>query len=306
MPFVLSEINRRTKTDPRGFAEECEAAFARRVAGAADRIQENLRESPVVLLAGPSGSGKTTTAKKLRDELRRRGVGAHAVSLDDYSRPLPPARTPRTPAGEPDYESPLYLDMDLLAAHFAALDRGAPIAVPRYDFIRQQRATEEEILRPGPGEAVIFEGIHALCDGIAACAPGAFRLFISVGDDVTDGGAVVFSRHWMRLLRRAVRDARCRGADGARTLGVWPTVRRGEALYIDPCAHRAALMLSSAFPCEVPALRRAAEALFAGLPPRGELERLLPALARFEPMDEKLLPPDSLLREFLGGGCYEQ
>lgn len=36
-----------------------------------------------------------------------------------------------------------------------------------------------------------------------------------------------------------------------------------------------------------------------------ELRAVLPAIQLFGDVDEKLVPPDSLLREFIGGGIYE-
>ena len=107
MGFSLSEINYKTVADPKGFLEECDAVYERRVANAAEKIIGNLGNSPIVLLSGPSGSGKTTTAEKIAQALQRRGVGTHYVGMDDYFNTVTPETVPRTPSGDMDLESPL-------------------------------------------------------------------------------------------------------------------------------------------------------------------------------------------------------
>ena len=74
MAYDLSEINMKTVTDPKGFCEECEAHYNEQLEKAAEMVAENLKNSPVILLAGPSGSAKTTTAMKLSETLKKRGV----------------------------------------------------------------------------------------------------------------------------------------------------------------------------------------------------------------------------------------
>ena len=114
MAYNLNDINYRVVTDPKGFIEECDALYREKVSKAADKIIENMDRSPIVLLSGPSGSGKTTSAMKIAEELNKRGIGTYSVGLDDYFRTVDPATAPRTPEGELDLESTLFLDMELL------------------------------------------------------------------------------------------------------------------------------------------------------------------------------------------------
>ena len=132
MAYQLQEINRRIQTDVTAFLTECDENYAQRVSLAADKILGNLEHSPIVLLSGPSGSGKTTTALKIAEELRRRGVNSHAVAMDNYFKTMNKKAAPRTPEGDIDYESPLCLDMELLDEHFAALSRGEEILIPKF------------------------------------------------------------------------------------------------------------------------------------------------------------------------------
>ena len=124
MAYSLKEINDAVRSDPKGFVEECDAAYARKIESAARRIADNRSRSRIVLLSGPSGSGKTTTAKKIEARLEEMGIRSHAISMDNYFQTVDPETAPRNREGQIDYESPFCLDMDLLNRHFAMLDRG--------------------------------------------------------------------------------------------------------------------------------------------------------------------------------------
>ncbi len=310
MAYQLSEINKRIKSDVEEFLAECDQAYAQRVSLAADKILGNLERSPIVLLSGPSGSGKTTTAMKIAEELQRRGVNSRAVAMDNYFKTPDPETCPRTPEGELDFESPLCLDMDLLDRHFTALTRGEEILVPRFEFVRQMRNDSLGTpLRLGKNEIVVFEGIHALNDELTSRHPEAAKLYISARSNVNDGANLRFKGTWMRLTRRAVRDYSFRGAGVAETLAMWANVRRGEKLYISPFKHKADIIFDSSLPYEVSVMRSFAAPLFqavpAGNPRRAELLELTAAFRWFEPIDPELVPKDSLLREFIGGGSYQ-
>ena len=311
MPYLLSDINHRVNTDPRGFVEECDHIYHRRIANAAEMIIENMKRSPIVLLSGPSGSGKTTTAMKLEEELERRGVQTHAIAMDNYFNTISPETMPRTPEGDYDFESPLCMDMDLLNEHFAALSRGERICVPRYEIARHMRVMEpSQVLRLGKDEIAVFEGIHALNDDITGRNPDAFKLYISARSNVVDtDDHVCFKGTWMRLVRRTVRDNLYRGTNAAAPLAMWANVRRGEKLYISPFKNKADLMLDTSFAYEVSVMRTVAPQLFEAVP-QGveryeELRSILPAFQRFEGLSTEYLAPDALLREFVGGGVYE-
>ena len=203
MAWQLDDINFRTVSDPKGFVEEGDARYKARVEQAAEKIIENKKNSPIVLLSGPSGSGKTTTAMKIAEELNRRGVGTHYVAMDDYFNTVSPETTPRTPEGEYDLESPLCLDMELLNKHFTQLSRGERIYVPKYEFSRRMRIQEpSKSIKLKDDEIVIFEGIHALNDAITTQHPEAFKLYISARTDVMFGAKLAFKRSWFRLVRR--------------------------------------------------------------------------------------------------------
>lgn len=310
MAYQLKEINEGAAKAPAEFIAQCDQRYQASIAKVADAIQKNLAKSPVVLLSGPSGSGKTTTSLKLEEELERRGLRAHPIALDHYFVERHPGDTlPLTPEGEVDLESPDLLDWSLLSAHFTALERHEPIDVPHFVFTRQLRnpakARRVELM---PNEVAIFEGIHALNPRITAAHPDALRLYISARSDIVDGAEVVFKRTWLRLARRAVRDNNFRGYDAAATLANWANVRRGEKLYISPYKDTAHIQFDTALAYEAPVMANFAKPLLAAIPPgnprAAELVALIRAFDRFVPIDPALVPPDSLVREFIGGSAY--
>lgn len=310
MAYQLQEINRRVRTDAEAFLAECDENYAQRVSLAADRILANLERSPIVLLSGPSGSGKTTTAMKIAEELRRRGVNSHAVAMDNYFVTMNPRTAPRTPEGAIDYESPLCMDMDLLDQHFTALSRGEEILVPRFEFARQMRNDSLGTpLKLEKNEIAVFEGIHALNDDIAGRHPEATKLYISARSNINEGAVLRFKGTWMRLTRRAVRDYNFRGTGVAQTLDMWANVRRGEKLYISPFKNRADIVFDSSLPYEVPVMKNYAIPILQSVPEdnerHDEMLDLVRAFEHFEAIDPAMVARDSLLREFIGGGSYK-
>lgn len=308
MAYQLQEINGRIREDVRGFLEECDGEYGLKVARAADHIIRNMKKSPVVLLSGPSGSGKTTTAQKVEEELRRRGVNSHTISMDNYFKTLDHRTAPRTEEGDIDYESPKLLDMDLLDAHFTALAKGEEILIPKFAFARQMRDTAVTPLNLGKDEVAIFEGIHALNDDIAGRHPEATCMYISARSNVCDGDVLRFKGTWMRLARRAVRDYNFRGTGVEATMAMWANVRRGEKLYISPFKGRADVIIDSSLPYEVSVMKNYAKPLLEAVPAGNEryqeLLDLIEGFRWFEEIDPVLVASDSLIREFIGGGSY--
>lgn len=311
MSYLLTELNRRAQSDPVAFLAESDATYKRHIDQAAERILVNRAKSPIVLLSGPSGSGKTTTTLKIQDELVRRGVKTHSIALDNYFTAPDLVNGPKTPKGDYDYESPLCLDMELLNAHFSALERGEEIFVPEFDFANQRRYEDRGTpLRLGKDEIAVFEGIHALNDDLGGRHPDAFKVYISARSNIKRLGETVFKGTWMRLTRRAVRDLNFRGTKVSETLAMWDNVRRGEKMYISPFKYRADLIFDSAQAYEVNVMAQFAEPLFNAVPRenirRKEILQMIWAFDKFVPIDPDLVAKDALIREFIGGGTYDR
>ena len=308
MPYSLTEVNEAIRRDPKGFAEECDAAYAKKVETAAKKISEHQNESRIILLSGPSGSGKTTTALKIEEQLKKMGVETHTVSMDNYFNTVDPETAPRNREGDIDYESPFCLDVDLLNRHFAMLDRGETIHVPKYEFARQMRSDIlSQPLHLGRDQLAIFEGIHALNDIIVGKNPNAFKLYIAARSNlVDDDGNVVFQHAWLRLCRRIVRDFQFRGSDAAFTLKMWANVRRGEKLYISPYKENAHIKFDSSLAFDFAVIKPFVVPLLEAIPAGkyAVVDDMLKGFEKIEAMDEKYVAPESLAREFIGGSTY--
>ena len=307
MAFSLEKINKAIRSDPAAFAAECEAAHTQKIHDAARRIAEHRGKSHIILLSGPSGSGKTTTALMIEKLLDESGVETHTVSMDNYFNTIDPETAPRNRDGDIDYESPFCLDIDLLIRHFAMLDRGDTIHIPKDEVARQMRSDIlSQPMRLGEDELVIFEGIHALNDIFVGKNPHAFKLYIAALSDIADeSGEVVFQHAWLRLCRRIVRDFKFRGSDARFTLKLWPNICRGERLYISPYEENATLQFDTALAYEFSVLKPYVVPLLEEL--RGqfpEADSILAAYERIEPLDSKYVPENSLIREFIGESSY--
>lgn len=310
MAYSLAQINDAVRSDPSGFVQESDAAYNKKIEAAARKIAANLSRSRIVLLSGPSGSGKTTTAKKIEAKLEEMGIHSHAVSMDNYFKTVDPETAPRNRDGQIDYESPFCMDMDLLNRHFAALDRGEKILIPKFEFARQMRNDSRGTpLKLEKNEIAIFEGIHALNDDITSRHPEAAKLYISARSNINEGAVLRFKGTWMRLTRRAVRDYSFRGTGVEQTLAMWANVRRGEKLYISPFKNKADIVFDSSLPYEVSVMKNFAVPILKSVPEdnerHDELLQLVEAFGHFEAIDPALVAKDSLLREFIGGGSYQ-
>ena len=309
MAYSLKHINELAKNDPKAFVEGTEAEFQRKLELAAKRIADNRDKSHIILLSGPSGSGKTTTAMKIEKLLDESGVETHTISMDNYFNTIDPETAPRNREGAIDYESPFCLDIDLLNRHFAMLDRGETIHIPKYEFARQMRSDIlSQPMHLGKDELVIFEGIHALNDIIVGKNPHAFRLYIAARSNlVDDDGNIVFQHAWLRLCRRLVRDYQFRGCDAGFTLKLWDNVCRGEKLYISPYKENAHIMFDSSLAFEFAVLKPVVVPLLEAIPAGkyAVVDDMLRGFEKIEAMDEKYVAPDSLAREFLGGSTYD-
>ena len=303
------QVNERAKLDPYAFVMECEAEYHAKVQKAARRIADHIDTNPIVLLSGPSGSGKTTTALKLARELQAFGVGSHSVSLDNYFKTVDPATAPRTDKGEIDYESPYCLDLPLLHEQIEAMVQCETVDTPKFNFSEQKRAETTTPLTRRPNEVVIIEGIHALSDLITQSTGGhGIKLYVSARSNFMDNGKLVFKGTWTRLIRRIVRDERFRGTHADFTLRIWDDIRTGEKKFISPFKERADIVINSTHGYEINMLRKHILPLLSEIPEGitryEEVCEIPRALELFCDIDDALVPKDSLLREFIGGGSF--
>ena len=155
------------------------------------------------------------------------------------------------------------------------------------------------------------EGIHALnplmTEGLSD--DSKFKIYISALTQINIDDHNRIPTTDGRLIRRIVRDARTRGNDARETIAMWPSVRRGEEKYIFPYQEEADVMFNSALIYELSVIKQYAEPLLFSVPKDCdeyyEAKRLLKFLDYFLGMGVTNIPTNSILREFVGGGCFD-
>ncbi len=261
-----------------------------------------------VMIAGPSSSGKTTFSQRLCIQLTSHGLTPHYIGVDNYF--INREDMVAGPDGKKDFESLSAVDVKQFNEDMCALLDGQKVKMPSFDFIEGKRVYRGEELSLGDGEILVIEGIHCLNDELSHALPAEskFRIYISALtqlniDDhnripTTDG----------RLLRRIVRDNRTRGNTASQTIAQWDSVRSGEEKNIFPFQESADVFFNSALPYEIAALKVYVEPLLFQVreddPSYQEAKRLLKFLDYFIAIPASDIPTNSLLREFIGGGCF--
>ena len=157
---------------------------------------------------------------------------------------------------------------------------------------------------------MIVEGIHGLNEKMTAAIPrkNKFKIYISALTALNIDDYNRISTADTRLIRRIMRDSSFRGHSPVSTLKMWPSVRNGEEKYIFPYQEDADVMFNSSLIYEAAVIKPFLEPELAKVE-RSEAEyaearRLSEFLGYFLPIDINEVPINSILREFLGGGCF--
>ena len=271
-----------------------EALQEKKIAQIADTIfhrGENGDRVKLILISGPSSSGKTTFSKRLSIQLMTNGLKPFPISLDNYF--VDREETPLDENGNYDYESLYALDLELFNQQLQALLRGEEVELPRFNFSLGKKEYKGDKLKIEDNTILILEGIHALNPELTPHIPDEkkFKIYVSA------------------LLRRIIRDFNYRGYSARETISRWPSVRAGEDKWIFPYQENADVMFNSALLFEFAVLRLHAEPILMGVPRNCpeycEAYRLLKFIKYFVPVQDKEIPPTSLLREFLGGSSFK-
>lgn len=286
-----------------------EALHEKKIAAIADQITSESDRSRVVLIAGPSSSGKTTFTQRLKVQLRVNGLRPVCVSLDDYfvDRHL----TPLDEKGKLDFEALEAIDLSLFNEHLADLIAGRAVKLPRYNFLTGSREAGD-VLQVGLDQPILIEGIHGLNERLTAAIPKSskFKVYVSALTQLNLDEHNRIPTTDNRIIRRIVRDFRTRGYSARDTIARWPSVRRGEERYIFPFQEEADAMFNTALVYELSVLKPYVEPLLRqvepGTPEYPEANRLLKFLQYFLTLEDKEVPLNSILREFIGNCCFYQ
>lgn len=285
-----------------------EALHEKKLAQLADAIASKLTRPRLVLISGPSGSGKTTFSKRLAIQMKVNGLKNVTLSLDNYF--LDREETPVDETGEYDFESPEAIDVDLLNSQLLDLFAGKVVDIPKFSF-RSGKRTGSRKMSLDPDEILILEGIHALNPILTPSIPSImkFRLYVSALSQLNIDYHNRVPTTDVRKLRRIVRDNLFRGYTATDTLSRWQSVRTGEDLYIFPHQEQADAMFNSSLIYELCVLKGYAEKLLkkitSDVDEYAETRRLLRFLSYFQVIKAQEVPPNSILREFIGGSVFK-
>ena len=298
-----------------GYATELinvsEALQEKRISQIADEIyrrRENAQQVKLILISGPSSSGKTTFSKRLSVQLMANGLYPYPISLDDYF--VNRENTPRDEKGDYDYESLYALDLPFFNQQLEALLNGEEVELPKFNFTTGKREPSGKRLKISEHMILILEGIHALNPELTAHIPSdkKFKIYVSALTTILLDNHNYIPTTDNRLLRRIIRDFKYRGYSAEETISRWPSVRAGEEKWIFPYQENADVMFNSALLFELAVIKDYAEPILRRVPNNrpeySEAYRLRKFLEYFIPLQDKELPPTSLLREFLGGSSF--
>ncbi len=262
----------------------------------------------IILVAGPSSSGKTTFSHRLSIQLAAHGLHPHPISLDDFY--VNREDTPLDENGEYDYECLEAIDIKLLNKTLNDLLKGKEVTLPVFNFRTGHREFNNRPTRLDEGDVLVIEGIHGLNGKLTAQLPdeNKFRIYISALTQLNVDSQNNLSTTDTRLIRRMVRDSRSRNTTATATLARWDSVRRGEEKNIFPYQEEADVMFNSALIYELAVLKCYAEPLLFSVdeasPEYEEAKRLLKILDYTLPVPGEDIGHNSILREFMGGGCF--
>lgn len=310
---TISDINRQVDTgNARDFVQMCEARHANMLAGLGRAIEEDISNIRLIGIAGPSSSGKTTFCNRLRIELLSRGIKPVMISMDDYY--LDRAEICRLQNATPqtvDLEHINCLDIDRFNRDLFDLINGEEVTLPHFNFKTGRREKGKKI-RVGEDHPIIIEGIHALNEKLTGSIPKhqKYKIYIAPQAQINIDDHSPLNITDLRLIRRIVRDMNFRNSPAARTIDMWQSVRNGEFRWIYPNQEGANFVFNSALQYELCVLRTKA---LPALREIGDSEpqflvanRLIKYLKYFRPIeDESLIPCNSLMREFIGGSCFD-
>lgn len=285
----------------------CEAKHNNMLADLGLIIKENIENIRLIAIAGPSSSGKTTFSHRLRVELMTRGIRPIKISIDDYY--LNKDQAPKDEHGNPDLEHVDAIDTELFNQHLVSLIGGEEVQLPKFDFKLGKRVFGKKI-RITHNQPIIIEGIHALNEKLTTSIPKhqKFKIYISPLSQINIDDHSQINATEIRQLRRIVRDAKYRKTDPSATFAMWNSVRRGEFKWIYPFQEEADYIYNSELTYELGVMRKYALPVLEAIDRNDEYfvdaNRIVKFLKLIKDIDEKYVPCNSLLREFIGDSCF--
>lgn len=283
-----------------------EALQEKKIAEIAESIIESGKR--IVLIAGPSSSGKTTFSHRLSIQLRAHGLKPHPIPVDNYF--VNREDTPLDEYGKPNFECLEALDIQELNKDLQGLLAGEEVELPVFNFVTGKREMSGDKLQIGDRDVLVIEGIHSLNDAMTYSIDkdNKFKIYISALTQLNIDEHNRIPTTDARLLRRIVRDASKRGTSASKTIAMWQSVRRGEEENIFPYQENCDVMFNSVLIYELAVLKQYAEPLLFSVredqPEYETAKYLIKFLGYVLGASSENIPNNSILREFIGGSCF--
>ena len=271
---------------------------------------EKKKNVKMILIAGPSSSGKTTFAQKLGIQLKLTGYNPITISMDNYFKER--KDTPLDENGKYDFECVEALDIELFNNQMKSLIEGKTVELPEFDFVVGTKKYNGKYLKLNANDILIIEGIHALNPILTEFTPAEnkFKVYIAPIATLNIDGYTKVSSTDTRFLRRMVRDYSTRGHSVEKSFDLWSNVKKGEIKYIFPFVNSVDYIYNSSLIYEPSVMKTFAQPLLLQVPKTSkfyaEARRLYAFLNNFLPMETVNIPVDSLIREFIGSGCFNR
>lgn len=300
----ISQLNKSIKNDAMDFIRKANDEYMAKIATVAKSVADS--HKPIVLLSGPSGSGKTTTALRLADELKKNGVKARVISMDNYFIPnknIEEKNVPRDEEGNIDLESPYRVDIKMFQEHMKLMAECKPVEVPEFDFVTQDYKSYTSITRE-ENEVMIFEGIHALNPEVnGGVTDTATCIYVSVRTRLKTKNGDLLHPSQVRLMRRLLRDRLFRGREYDDIFAMYKSVQRGENLYIMPYKNRADFNIDTFIDYETPVYKGLIydDLLNAEKSKYNDMRSMvIKYLEEIDSIPSVFVPKNSLIKEFIG------
>ncbi len=284
-----------------------EAFQEKKIAQIASQIVD-AKTKKIIMIAGPSSSGKTSFSHRLSIQLMTHGIKPHPIAVDNYF--VNRADTPLDEDGNYNFECIEAIDIEQFNKDMTALLNGETVEIPTFNFKTGQREYKGNFLTIGKDDILVVEGIHCLNDRLSYSLPleSKFKIYISALTQINIDEHNRISTTDGRLIRRIVRDSRTRGTKAKDTIKMWPSVRRGENENIFPYQSHADVMFNSALIYELAVLKQYIEPVLFEIPKDcpeySEAKRLLKFMDYVVGVNSNEIPKNSILREFVGGSCF--
>lgn len=285
----------------------CETHQNNMLAELGDIIKSKKNDLRLICIAGPSSSGKTTFSHRLRIELLSKGLKTIKISMDDYYKDRD--KCPIDEDGKPDFEHVEALDLELFNENLLSLIEGEEVALPVFDF-KQGKRVKGSPIKIDSDTIIIIEGIHALNEQVTKLIPKhqKYKIYISPLSQINIDYHNPIAATEIRLLRRIVRDSRTRHTNPSETFAMWSSVRRGEFKWIYPHQEQADYVFNTELTYELGVMKKYALGALQTIGKNDEYyiqaNRLCKFLKYIRDIDDKYVPCNSLLREFIGDSCF--